>query len=250
MLFAPEFPTAPTRRRPVRGGVVGAGLLLTAALGGGLGLAATAGAAETVWDRVAVCVSGGNWTINTGNGYYGGLQFSPGTWKAFGGLTYAASADLATKDQQIYTAQQVLKVQGPGAWPTCSVSAGLTVANGLAVVVDPGGTPAPAPTPTPTPTPPPPISRDYARALIVDGSLGPLTRGAAERWFGGSLNGTWSVDDVRKLQTKVGSYPDGDIGPITTKALQRKVGADVDGDWGPQTTTFFQRFLNKTVYGQ
>jgi len=85
---------------------------------------------------------------------------------------------------------------------------------------------------------------------VVDGSFGPLTRGAAEKWFGGTLNGVWSTDDVKKLQTKVGAYPDGDVGPVTTKAVQRKVGAPVDGDWGPQTTTFFQRFLNKTVYGQ
>ncbi len=242
MLFAPEFPSAPTRRRPLRRGAAGAGLMLTTPLAAGLGLAATAGAAETVWDRVAACESGGNWSINTGNGYYGGLQFSASTWSGFGGSSYAARADLATKDEQILVAQKVLKVQGPGAWPVCSVRAGLTVANGSTVVVSTG--------PTRPPTPPPTASRSFTRALIVDGDLGPLTRGAAERWFGGSLNGVWSTDDVKKLQTTVGSYPDGEIGPLTTKAVQRAVGAGADGDWGPQTTTYLQRFLNKAVYGQ
>jgi hypothetical protein len=71
------------------------------------------------WTRVAMCESSGNWSINTGNGYYGGLQFSPTTWAEFGGLAYASRADLATKSQQIAIAEKVLMVQGPGAWPTC-----------------------------------------------------------------------------------------------------------------------------------
>ena len=66
-----------------------------------------------------MCESSGNWSINTGNGYYGGLQFSPSTWAAFGGLAYAPRADLATESQQIAVAEKVLAVQGPGAWPTC-----------------------------------------------------------------------------------------------------------------------------------
>jgi hypothetical protein len=74
------------------------------------------------WDAVARCESGGNWSINTGNGYYGGLQFSSSTWAAFGGTAYAARADLATKSQQIAVAEKVLAVQGPGAWPTCGRS--------------------------------------------------------------------------------------------------------------------------------
>jgi len=74
------------------------------------------------WDAVARCESGGNWSINTGNGYYGGLQFSSSTWAAFGGLAYASRADLATKAQQIAVAEKVLAAQGPGAWPTCGRS--------------------------------------------------------------------------------------------------------------------------------
>lgn len=71
------------------------------------------------WDAVALCESGGNWSINTGNGYYGGLQFSSSTWLAFGGGAYAPRADLAAKSQQIAVAEKVLAAQGKGAWPTC-----------------------------------------------------------------------------------------------------------------------------------
>ena len=106
-----------------------ASLTVTAG-GAGLALplltAASAGAASTdVWEKVAACESTGNWHINTGNGYYGGLQFTRSTWAAYGGTAYAARADLATKDQQIAVAEKVLDGQGPGAWPTCSVRAGL-----------------------------------------------------------------------------------------------------------------------------
>jgi len=89
-----------------------------------------AGAADaadvSTWNKVAACESTNDWNINTGNGYYGGLQFSQSTWEAYGGTAYAGRADLATKDQQIAVAEKVLKGQGPGAWPVCSVRAGLT----------------------------------------------------------------------------------------------------------------------------
>jgi hypothetical protein len=71
------------------------------------------------WDAVARCESGGDWSINTGNGFYGGLQFTPSTWLAFGGADHAPRADLATRKQQIAVAEKVLAEQGPGAWPTC-----------------------------------------------------------------------------------------------------------------------------------
>ncbi|MFI6048620.1 transglycosylase family protein [Streptomyces violascens] len=89
--------------------------------------AGTADAASVdVWNKVAACESTNNWHINTGNGYYGGLQFSQSTWEAYGGRQYAARADLASRDQQIAIAEKVLKGQGPGAWPVCSGEAGLT----------------------------------------------------------------------------------------------------------------------------
>jgi len=106
-----------------------AGLALTL----GIALAGTpAQAATTVWDKVAKCESGNRWGINTGNGYYGGLQFSSGTWRAYGGRKYGSQANKATKAEQIAIARRVLAGQGPGAWPTCSRRAGLTKANGKA----------------------------------------------------------------------------------------------------------------------
>ncbi|MER5936694.1 transglycosylase family protein [Streptomyces sp. NPDC001928] len=78
------------------------------------------------WNKVAACESTNRWHVNTGNGFYGGLQFAQSTWEAYGGTRYAARADLATKDQQIAVAEKVLDGQGPGAWPLCSVRAGLT----------------------------------------------------------------------------------------------------------------------------
>ncbi|MFG3248792.1 transglycosylase family protein [Streptomyces sp. NPDC048187] len=99
---------------------------------GGAGLAlplvgtGTAHAADVAtWDKVAACESTDDWDVNTGNGYYGGLQFTQSTWEAFGGTRYAPRADLATKDQQIAVAEKVLDAQGPGAWPVCSQRAGL-----------------------------------------------------------------------------------------------------------------------------
>ncbi|WP_282202918.1 LysM peptidoglycan-binding domain-containing protein [Kitasatospora fiedleri] len=116
--------TAPKRNR-VRAAVVGGALL--AAPVAGLVTANTASAADvSTWDKVAQCESTGNWSINTGNGFYGGLQFTSSTWAAFGGTAYAPQANQATKAQQIAVAEKVLASQGPGAWPVCSVKAGLT----------------------------------------------------------------------------------------------------------------------------
>lgn len=81
------------------------------------GSASAATASE--WDAVAQCESGGDWSINTGNGYYGGLQFAASTWAGYGGTKYAATADQATKAQQIEIAEKVLASQGKGAWPVC-----------------------------------------------------------------------------------------------------------------------------------
>src|SRR3954447_6353880 len=81
------------------------------------GNASAATASE--WDTVAACESGGNWSINTGNGSYGGLQFSASTWAAYGGTAFASTADKAGKAQQIQVAEKVLASQGKGAWPVC-----------------------------------------------------------------------------------------------------------------------------------
>jgi hypothetical protein len=104
-------------------------------------------ASVSTWDKVAACESTNNWSINTGNGFYGGLQFTQSTWAEFGGLKYAARADLATKAQQIAIAEKVLAVQGPGAWPVCGPKAGLTKA-----MADTSGSAAAATTTTTTTT--------------------------------------------------------------------------------------------------
>lgn len=105
--------------RRTAAGVALAGLVVSAPLA----LATPAQAAPN-WDLLAQCESGGNWSINTGNGYYGGLQFAPGTWTGHGGGKYAPRADLATREQQIAIAQRVLAGQGPGAWPACTRKTG------------------------------------------------------------------------------------------------------------------------------
>ncbi|MGW2746185.1 transglycosylase family protein [Streptomyces sp. NPDC001450] len=101
------------------------------------GNASAATASE--WDAVARCESGGNWSINTGNGYYGGLQFSASTWAAYGGTAYAARADLATKQQQITVAEKVLASQGKGAWPVCGTGLSSTPYSGTAAAPSSSG---------------------------------------------------------------------------------------------------------------
>ena len=96
-------------------GVTGAAAVAAPLMAAGSASAATA----SEWDAVAQCESGGNWSINTGNGYYGGLQFSASTWAAYGGTQYASQANQATKAQQIEIAEKVLASQGKGAWPVC-----------------------------------------------------------------------------------------------------------------------------------
>ena len=91
--------------------------------------AVSAGSADAAplraWDRLASCESGGRWHIATGNGYYGGLQFSASTWRGFGGTRYASSAHRASRMQQIRIAERVKARQGWGAWPVCSRKVGL-----------------------------------------------------------------------------------------------------------------------------
>jgi nucleoid-associated protein YgaU len=102
------------------------------------GNASAATASE--WDAVAQCESGGNWSINTGNGFYGGLQFSASTWAAYGGTAYASTANQATKAQQIAVAEKVLASQGKGAWPVCGTGLSSAPYNGSAPSTGSGST--------------------------------------------------------------------------------------------------------------
>jgi resuscitation-promoting factor RpfA len=101
-------------------GVMGVGAAAASILAPTAAHAAT----EVQWDRVAQCESGGNWQANTGNGYFGGLQFSSSTWQSFDVNNYAARADEASREQQIDVANHVLARQGWSAWPVCSKNAG------------------------------------------------------------------------------------------------------------------------------
>ena len=131
--------------------VVLAGTAFSAA---GLALAPAANAApDSDWDRLAQCEAGGNWGINTGNGYHGGLQFSPSTWAAYGGTQYAPTANLATREQQIAIAERTLAGQGWGAWPACSAKLGLNSAPTPRDLSNPAPAPAPAPVAAATPAP-------------------------------------------------------------------------------------------------
>ncbi|WP_433548342.1 transglycosylase family protein [Streptomyces sp. CA-294286] len=107
----PAAPSAPTRAAPRAAGI---------------SEAPACAASQWPWNCLAECESGGDWAANTGNGYYGGLQFAQPTWEEHGGLGYARRADLATRTQQIEVAEEVVSTQGWGAWPECSKRYGLT----------------------------------------------------------------------------------------------------------------------------
>ncbi|OPF77186.1 transglycosylase domain-containing protein [Streptomyces antioxidans] len=123
----------------VAAGVTGAGLALPL-----LGASGAQAAQTATWDHVAECESGGMWSANEGNGFYGGLQLTLDMWKSYGGTAYAPRPDLASRSQQISVAEAILDDRGPDAWPSCALGAGLTDGGG-APDVDPGGTATPDP---------------------------------------------------------------------------------------------------------
>jgi hypothetical protein len=170
-------------RKPTTSSISVAKIALTGAVlgGGSIALAGQAAAAtDGEWDQVARCESGGNWGINTGNGYHGGVQFTASTWASHGGGQYAPSAELATREQQIAVAERVLATQGRGAWPVCGgplsgpsprdvpppVPAGMDApldAPGINGAPAPDAPPPPADAPPPdAPPPPPPPPADPA----------------------------------------------------------------------------------------
>ena len=232
------------KRNFLRGRIAGAAVAATATLVTGVSLGAPAQAAGSVWDTVAACESGGNWAISTGNGYYGGLQFSSQTWSAYGGTRYASTANRASKSAQIAIAQRVLAAQGPGAWPVCSRQAGLTRSNGGAATA----VPVRALT----------VSRSTIRTardvsgsratgrLAVDGVMGPMTSRAIQRWAGTAADGVFGPISKKALQRKVGATPDGALGPQTIRALQIRIGARPDGarSLNPSTVAKLQVYLN------
>ncbi|ORB62811.1 transglycosylase family protein, partial [Mycolicibacterium tusciae] len=147
-------------RKPTASAVNVAKIAFTGAVigTGGLALAGQANAAtDGEWDQVARCESGGNWAINTGNGYHGGLQFSPSTWSGHGGGEFAPAAYLASKEEQIAVAERVLAGQGKGAWPSCGGPlSGPTPRNVVDDAIDNLNNLLPPPPPNPFAPPPPP----------------------------------------------------------------------------------------------
>jgi nucleoid-associated protein YgaU len=107
-----------TRRAVATAAIAGAAIAIPVAMAG------TASADSVNWTAIANCESSGNWAADTGNGFYGGLQFTQSTWDAYGGDQYASSANLASEADQITVAEAVLAGQGIGAWPVCGAYAG------------------------------------------------------------------------------------------------------------------------------
>jgi LysM repeat protein len=148
MIFRRETDAARTAAIETEGGrkksrlraAVLAGVVVAAPVAGLVTATSASAASTSTWEAVAQCESTGNWSINTGNGYYGGLQFSASTWAAYGGTAYASSADQATEGQQIAVAEKVLASQGPGAWPVCGPQAGLSQGGAAASVDTSSGT--------------------------------------------------------------------------------------------------------------
>ncbi|WP_323188811.1 transglycosylase family protein [Brachybacterium halotolerans] len=222
---------------------------LAAATGGavmvaGLGMAgASVAEASTpaVWDDVAQCESSGNWSINNGNGFYGGLQFTRSTWIAYGGGSYAATADKATKAEQIAVAQRTLQDQGPGAWPVCSARAGLTKANGGA---SSSATPSSSSSSSSSKASSSSSgsstsgssSSSSSGKLVVDGKFGPKTTASLQLWVGVRADGSLSTSDIKALQKKVGAVQDGKIGSETTRKLRAKIGYSNNGVWDFRTS--------------
>lgn len=136
-------------------------------------------APESTWDDLAQCESSGDWNTNTGNGYFGGVQFSQSTWEGYGGTEYASRPDLATREQQIAVAERTLAGQGWNAWPTCSAMIGAR-GNG-----DAGATAAtPAKQQRRKPAPPIRYERAAAEYVVVpDDNLGEIA--AEHRVAGG-----------------------------------------------------------------
>ncbi|MCS0637864.1 transglycosylase family protein [Streptomyces sp. LP05-1] len=126
----------------VAAGVTGSAIALPL-----LGAGSATAADGATWDRVAECESGGAWSANLGNGFYGGLQFSQADWESFGGTDYAERADLASRSQQIAVAEKVRAARGDKAWETCAAIAGLNA------TTDPAGTGTGKPAPGPSASP-------------------------------------------------------------------------------------------------
>ncbi|WP_431675979.1 transglycosylase family protein [Kitasatospora sp. KL5] len=178
---------------PAHAASAAAGTVATAA--NAAGEAAPAAGQGVDWDKVAACESGGRWNANTGNGYYGGLQFDRATWKANGGTAYAPRADLATREQQIAVAEHLTARRGLAPWPTCGARARRP------------GTHHTVPAPRPAQRPAaqqPTVDRPAATAepdTVAAADFGPAKDGAVVVQDGDTLDG------IAQAQQVTGGWP-------------------------------------------
>jgi nucleoid-associated protein YgaU len=153
--------------------------------------------ATNVWDSLAQCESSGNWAINTGNGYAGGLQFSPSTWAAYGGTGSAANA---SREQQIAVAERVQAGQGWGAWPACSAKLGL---RGGAVAPQSASV-ARVPAAAKVPATKAPAAKAPARTATKAPKAAPAARHAAAVALSGKTYTVKSGDSLSKIAAQLG----------------------------------------------
>ncbi|GAB77847.1 Transglycosylase-like domain-containing protein [Austwickia chelonae] len=237
MAYTPKH-ASPRRsvRRTVKVGALG---VATATVGVGMAAvpAQAAPAGGNAWDRLAQCEAGGNWHINNGNGYYGGLQFSLRSWQGAGGSAYAARPDLASREAQIAVGQKLLAMQGPGAWPVCSVKAGLTKASGS---VGGGAVAKPAALANPAQTAAKPAVATKPAAVAATpkavapvkpahGQLSASDTQMVQQWLGGEATGTWDKAALSALQARLGVSETGKTDAATIAATEKLFGMKASG---------------------
>ncbi|MGY0486084.1 transglycosylase family protein [Streptomyces sp. WG-D5] len=155
-------------------------------------------ATAQAWDKLAECESGGQWSLDAGNGYYGGLQFTQERWEEYGGLDYAPRADQASRSQQIAVAEKVLDDKGPSAWPMCSLTADLTKSDDSADV-DPGVSASPQPS----------ESSDSSESSESAASDEPSGAAESAEGSGGSASSDSEADAASDAATGKGAADDG-----------------------------------------
>jgi murein DD-endopeptidase MepM/ murein hydrolase activator NlpD len=199
-------------------------------------------ATASEWDKTAQCESSGNWSINSGNGYYGGLQFTNSTWAAYGGTAYASRADLATKEQQITVAERVLwkgyngnPPQGKGAWPVCGVGLSNTPYAGATTTPTTPSTPTTPTSPSPSGNSPAVGSKaylaiEYAKSKIngqpyLYGGNGP------DRFdCSGLTSQAWKAAGVNFTQSARDSYAQEDLPKYLSGATYQTLATMKPGD--------------------
>ncbi|MGW7262058.1 transglycosylase family protein [Streptomyces sp. NPDC054842] len=191
-----------------------------------LGATGASAADGTTWDRVAECESGGSWSADNANGFYGGLQMTQENWEKYGGLAYAPSPDEASRSQQIAVAEKVLDGQGLAAWPTCGPLSGLSKHSG-SVEVDTGVADDASPSPDTSPS----DSSAKGESSASDG----LSTGGADAKPSPSGSGKAAKSDASPAP-KESADDSGDSG-VADKGKAKADDSDKSGPTGGSSTT-------------